>query len=82
MNNQKHPELTEYEEKVFSIFASNHKPGFADHSIQLEGNKQLPVVAAGHRMIKKGVLMCARSCCWYLTDLGQEMAELRSKGLK
>lgn len=71
------PTLTAYEEKVFAQFVANHKPGFHDHSIQLEGDKQLPVVAAGQRLIKKGVLVCHRSCNWYLTEIGLAEAERR-----
>lgn len=44
------------------------------HSVQLEGDKQLAVIAAGHRLMKKGVLIKHRACQWYLTDLGREMA--------
>lgn len=69
------PDLTPFEEKVFARFARNYKPGWAPHPIQLEGNKQLARVAAGFRMIKKGVLERNESCRWYLTDLGKEMAK-------
>lgn len=74
-----HPALTEYEEKVFRRFWRAYTPGVHQHDIQLEGDGQLPVVAAGLRMVKKGVLMRWQSCCWQLTDLGKEMAEVRQQ---
>lgn len=68
------PTLTEYESKVFRIFARRHTPGYHDNAVQLEGDKRLPIVAAGFRLIRKGVLSRHRSCHWYLTDLGRRMA--------
>jgi len=68
------PAITVFEERVFRIFAKNHKPGFHDHAIQLEGNGRIAVCAAAHRMIKKGLLIKHGSCRWYLTDLGKRMA--------
>ena len=75
MENVTFPSLTEYEAMVFRRFARAHKPGVFTGSIQLEGDRQLPKVAAGHRLIKKGVRIKAAACRWYLTDLGEKMAE-------
>ena len=75
----KHPELTAYEERVFRIFWKRYEPGVHMHSVQLEGDKRLAVVAAGFRLIKKGVLSRYQSCHWLLTDLGKEMAVARQK---
>lgn len=66
--------MTDCEAQVFRRFARNHKPGYHDDHIQLEGNKQLARVAAGHRLMKKGVLIKYSACHWYLTDLGKRMA--------
>lgn len=74
-----YPKLTEYEEKVFRIFWKRYEPGVWPHDIQLEGDKRLPVVAAGFRLIRKGVLFRWQSCCWQLTELGKEMAEIRQQ---
>lgn len=76
---KKFPILTEYEEQVFRCFWTRYTPGYWFNSIQLEGNKRLPVVAAGIRMVKKGVLTNWQSCCWGLTDLGVKMAKDRQK---
>lgn len=73
------PKLTEYEEKVFARFWKSHTPGYHFTAIQLEGDKQLPVVAAGYRMVKKGVLTHWHSCRWGLSDLGKQMAEERQR---
>lgn len=75
----KFPPLTEYEEQVFRRFWTKYTPKYHFNSIQLEGNKRLPVVAAGLRMVKKGVLNNFQSCCWGLTDLGIAMAKDRQK---
>ncbi len=75
----KFPALTAYEEQVFRRFWTRHTPGYHFPSIQLEGNKRLPVVAAGYRMVKKGVVTHWESCRWGLTDLGVKMAEDRQK---
>lgn len=79
LNSSSHPKLTEYEEKVFRIFWKRYEPGVWPHDIQLEGDKRLPVVAAGFRLIKKGVLVRWQSCCWQMTELGKEMAEVRQQ---
>jgi hypothetical protein len=75
MKNVTFPTLTEYEALVFRRFARAYKHGIFTGSIQLEGDRQLPKIAAGHRLIKKGVLCKAAACRWYLTDLGEKMAE-------
>lgn len=73
--NPKHPILTEYEEGIFRrFFVSRFKAGWHTGSVQLEGDGRLPVVAAGIRLEKKGVVIRSHSCHWYLTDLGNEMA--------
>lgn len=68
------PAMTEYEAKVFRRFARGYDAGYHQHSIQLEGDKQLPKVAAAFRLMKKGILTRPSACHWYLTDLGKEMA--------
>lgn len=68
------PQMSDYESRVFRRFVRAHKPGFHDHPIQLEGNKQLPVCAAGHRLVRKGILRRDHSCSWRLTELGRQMA--------
>ena len=68
------PAMSEYEAKVFRRFARGYQAGYHQHSIQLEGDKQLPKVAAAFRLMRKGVLSRPSACHWYLTDLGKEMA--------
>lgn len=70
----KFPMMSEFEQKVFARFARAHKPGWADHPIQLEGDGRIAICAAAHRLMKKGVLIKHQACCWYLTDLGRQMA--------
>lgn len=73
----KFPVLTPYEADIFERFFAwkiRKMVGYAFHSVQLEGNKRLPVVAAGRRMIEKGLLTCHQSCVWYPTDLGKALA--------
>ncbi len=69
------PIISDFEFKLFRFFARRHVPGYHDNSIQIEGDKQIAVCAAGHRLIKKGILYRNRACHWYLTDLGKRMAE-------
>jgi hypothetical protein len=69
------PAMTEYETLVFRRFARAHRPGVFTGPIQLEGGRQLAKVAAGHRLIAKGILYKPCSCHWYLTDFGKKMAE-------
>ena len=68
------PAMSEYEAKVFRRFARGYQAGYHQHSIQLEGDKQLPKVAAAFRLMRKGILSRPSACHWYLTDLGKEMA--------
>jgi hypothetical protein len=70
----KFPVLTPYEEGVFRRFWTRYEPPYHFRSIQLEGNKRLPVVAAGYRLVKKGLVTHWESCKWGLTDLGVAMA--------
>lgn len=73
------PKLTDYEEQVFRRFWLRYTPKYWFNPIQLEGDKRLPVVAAGYRMAKKGILTHFQSCQWGLTDLGIAMAKDRQK---
>ncbi|MDE2104376.1 MAG: hypothetical protein KGL39_44470 [Patescibacteria group bacterium] len=66
--------MTEFEAKIFRRFARNHKPPYADRPIQLEGDGQIAVCAAAHRLARKGVLKKYWACAWFLTDLGKQMA--------
>ena len=68
------PAMSEYETKVFRRFARGYEAKYHQHSIQLEGDKQLPKVAAAFRLMKKGILMRPSACHWYLTELGKKMA--------
>ena len=68
------PKMSEYQAKVFRRFARGYEAKYHQHSIQLEGDKQLPKVAAALRLMKKGILMRTSSCHWYLTELGKKMA--------
>lgn len=68
------PSLTSFEEKIFARFARRHNPSYHDHPIQLEGDGQIAVCAAAHRLQHKGVLVKSEACRWYLTDLGKKMA--------
>lgn len=67
--------LTNFQKKVFAIFVRNHKPGWGDHPVQLEGDKRLSIVRAGLRLVDKGLLLRAESCRWYLTKAGLNLAE-------
>ncbi len=66
------PKLTEFEKKVFAMFERRFKPGYGFPSFQLEGDKQLAVVAAGHRLMKKGLVYRIRSCVWTLSNRGEQ----------
>jgi len=72
--NDEFPKMSEFETKVFTRFARAHKPGYGDHSIQLEGDGRIAICAAAHRLMKKGVLIKHSACNWYLTELGRKMA--------
>ncbi len=68
------PVMTPFETKVFMRFVRNWKPPYAAHSIQLEGDGQIAVLAAAHRLIEKDLLARHASCRWYLTKFGEEVA--------
>lgn len=76
-----YPSMTDFEYKVFKRFVRRYTPGYSGNdSVQLEGDKQLAACAAGHRLIKKGIVKRIRSCFWVLTDLGKAMAESDKEG--
>lgn len=80
-HSQKFPLLSPFEQKLFLRFARRYKPGISYDSLQLEGDGQIAILAAGHRLIKKGLLCKHVACRWYLTDLGKELAmEWQHKG--
>lgn len=68
--------LSEFERKVFTRFAKGFRPEYHQPAIQLEGDKQLPYCAAGHRLMKKGILVKWAACKWNLTKTGERMAVL------
>lgn len=76
-----YPTMTDFEYKVFMHFVRKytHGCGGAD-GVQLEGDRQLAICAAGHRLIKKGIVKRIHSCFWILTDLGKAMAESEKEG--
>lgn len=63
--------LTPYETRVLNIFRRYYKPGRSFTPIQLEGDRRLPVVAAGLRLVKKGLVLRLKSCAWVLSDAGR-----------
>lgn len=76
MSISNYPSMTEFEHKVFMRFVRRYTPGYAGNdSVQLEGDKQLAACAAGHRLMKKGIVIKIKSCFWLLTELGKAMAE-------
>lgn len=74
-----HPKLTEFEEKVFRKFWPKYRPGIFFFGLQLEGDGQIAVCAAAHRLQKKGVLLKVQACYWTLTKQGMAMALERQK---